>query len=103
MAGWSVPLAYLLAGSLADRFFEPLMAAGGSLAPSVGAVIGVGAGRGIALMLVLAGAFTAAATAASYFYQRLRRVEEELPDALPDGAQNSPPAARIAAAQTATN
>jgi DHA3 family macrolide efflux protein-like MFS transporter len=103
MAGWSVPLAYLLAGSLADRFFEPLMAAGGPLASSVGAVIGVGPGRGIALMLVLAGALTAAATTASYFYQRLRRVEEELPDALPDGAQNSPPAASIAAAQTATN
>jgi len=39
------PLAYLLAGPLADRVAEPLMAEGGALAGTVGRVLGVGSGR----------------------------------------------------------
>ena len=49
------PLAIVLAGPLADRVFEPLLAPGGGLAGSVGRVLGTGPGRGIALMFVLAG------------------------------------------------
>lgn len=48
-------LAYSVSGYLADRVFVPLLAEGGRLAPSVGRVIGTGAGRGIGLMLVLCG------------------------------------------------
>jgi len=40
-------LGFLLAGPLADKVFEPMMAPGGFLAGSVGAFLGVGPGRGI--------------------------------------------------------
>ncbi|MEU4159990.1 MFS transporter [Actinoplanes sp. NPDC026670] len=46
---------YLLAGPVADRLFEPLLLADGALAGSVGAVIGVGPGRGMALLMLLIG------------------------------------------------
>ena len=36
------PIAYILAGPLADRVFEPMLAIHGSLAESVGQIIGVG-------------------------------------------------------------
>lgn len=49
------PLAYIVAGPLADGVFEPMLRPGGALAGSVGAVIGVGDGRGIAFMFLLAG------------------------------------------------
>ena len=41
MIAWSsLPLSYLIAGPLADHVFEPLLAAGGPLAESVGKVTG---------------------------------------------------------------
>jgi hypothetical protein len=51
----SMPLAYPLAGPLADYVFEPLFAEGGMLADNVGRVIGVGAGRGIGLLYIMMG------------------------------------------------
>jgi hypothetical protein len=48
-------LAYLSAGVLADRYFNPLLDDGGALAPSVGRLIGSGPGRGMGLMLILSG------------------------------------------------
>jgi MFS transporter, DHA3 family, macrolide efflux protein len=81
LTGISFPLAYLVAGPLADKIFEPLMAADGLLAGSIGQIIGVGAGRGIALMFILMGAITMLVTLGGYCHSPLRRVEEELPDA----------------------
>jgi len=49
------PVAMLLAGPLADSVFEPLLQEGGSLAGSVGRFIGVGPGRGIALLFMILG------------------------------------------------
>ncbi|NOX44972.1 MAG: MFS transporter [Caldiserica bacterium] len=84
MISWSsLPLAYLLAGPLADRVFEPLMAEGGPLAGSLGRVIGVGPGRGIALLYVVLGVFILGVTLWAVIYPRLRRLELEIPDALP--------------------
>jgi len=84
MIAWSsLPLAYLIAGPLADRVFEPLMAEGGALAGSIGRIIGVGPGRGIGLLYILLGITLLAATLAGIMYPRLRRVELELPDAIP--------------------
>lgn len=84
MSWCSVPVAYLLAGSLSDRIFEPLMAAGGPLAGSVGRVIGTGPGRGIALLYIIMGLITLLATLRIYLYPRVRNIENEMPDALPD-------------------
>ncbi|HEV7508305.1 MAG TPA: MFS transporter [Thermoanaerobaculia bacterium] len=82
----TLPIAYLVAGPLADHVFEPLLAAGGPLAGSVGRIIGVGKGRGIALMLIVIGLLTVVAVAIASRFPRLTRLESELPDALPDGA-----------------
>jgi len=84
IAGWSVPFSYLIAGTLADRVFKPLLETDGPLASSVGKVIGVGPGRGIGLLLVVVGMVTVLATMRGYFYPRLRFVEAELPDAITD-------------------
>lgn len=74
------PFAYLTAGPLADYIFEPLLAPQGLLAPNVGQVIGVGSGRGIALMFILLGMLNIVVTWMGYQYQPLRLVEDELPD-----------------------
>jgi MFS family permease len=86
----SMPAAYFLAGPLADRVFEPMLAPGGALSGSVGAVIGVGQGRGIGFLFVLLGLLVVSVLAFAVTYPRLRQVEDEIPDAVPDDA---PPAA----------
>jgi MFS family permease len=52
LAQFTVPLGDFTAGPLADKIFNPAMAIGGALSSSAGKVIGVGPGRGIALMLI---------------------------------------------------
>jgi MFS transporter, DHA3 family, macrolide efflux protein len=84
ITGASLPLAYLVAGPLADYVFEPLMVPDGPLAESVGQLIGVGPGRGIGLMFMVMGTLTMIVTVVAYLYPRLRLVEDELPDAIPD-------------------
>ncbi len=87
LARSSVPIGYLLAGPLADQVFEPMMASGGILAGSLGQVIGVGPGRGIGLMFIIAGFGMWLATLVMVLYPRLRLVEDELPDMVPDSPQ----------------
>ena len=80
----SAPLSRLVVGPLVDHAFEPWLAPGGALAASVGQIIGTGPGRGIAFLLMALGAFNVIVTGIAVFSPRLRRVEEELPDALTD-------------------
>ena len=80
----ALPLGYVISGPLADRVFEPLMLPNGRLAGSIGALIGVGPGRGIGLMFMVTGCLALLVTLAAYQYPRLRRLEIELPDAVPD-------------------
>lgn len=80
----SIPLASLIAGPLADRFFEPWMAPGGRLAASAGLLLGVGKGRGIALLCLLASVLMAAFVVMAYRSRPLRNLEVEIPDAIPD-------------------
>jgi MFS family permease len=75
-------LGFLIAGPLADYVFEPLLAVGGPLAGSVGLLIGTGRGRGIGFMFIIFGALYIVVTAMGYLSSRLRRVDEELPDAI---------------------
>lgn len=78
----SLPLAYLVAGPLADFVFKPLMVPDGLLAGSLGQFIGVGPGRGIGLMFMIVGTLTIIMTVIAYHHPRLRLVEDELPDAI---------------------
>jgi MFS family permease len=75
------PLAYLLAGPLADRVFEPLLAHAGPMAESFGQIVGTGPGRGIGLMFLLMGTAKMAVTLVGYAQPRIRLIEDELPDA----------------------
>lgn len=78
-----MPLAYLLSGWLADYVFEPLMRQGGALADTLlGTWLGVGPGRGIGLMFVLAGLLGIAVSILIYLNPRIRKLEDEIPDAL---------------------
>jgi len=76
----SFTIAYLTAGPLADTVFEPLLAPDGSLAGSIGSLIGVGRGRGIGLMFIVLGLLATLTALVGFAYPRLRRVEVELPD-----------------------
>jgi len=74
------PVALLMAGPLADNVFEPLLQPGGALADSVGSVIGVGPGRGIALLFIILGGMSIVFTIIAFLYPRLRNLEDEIPD-----------------------
>jgi MFS family permease len=77
-----MPLAFLTAGPLADRFFEPLMSEGGALASTfIGQWLGTGAGRGIGLMFIISGVVAIVTSVLVYANPRIRNVENELPDA----------------------
>lgn len=82
----SLPLAYLVAGPLADRVFKPLLTEGGPLAGSVGALVGVGPGRGIGLLYIAIGCVVLLTTTVSYLHPRFRLIEDELPDVTIDEA-----------------
>lgn len=84
MIAWSVmPLAYVLAGPLADHVFNPLLVEGGPLADSLmGMIFGVGAGRGIGLLMAVIGLLSVIVSLSGYLYPRTRLVEDELPDAV---------------------
>ena len=75
-------LTYVLAGPLADRVFEPMMAFNGPLAGSLGQILGMGPGRGIGLIFVTMGLLLVLASAIAWLSPHLRRVEDDLPDAV---------------------
>ncbi|MGW7199935.1 amino acid adenylation domain-containing protein [Streptomyces chryseus] len=85
MCSWAmVPAGFLTAGPLSERVFEPLLATTGGLAGSVGQLIGIGPGRGIALLVITAGLCTLLLSLAAYRYKAVRLLEDKMPDAIPD-------------------
>lgn len=88
MIAWSaMPVAYLIAGPLADHLFEPLLAPNGWLSGSIGRMIGVGPGRGIGLLFITMGFITLMSTLGGFLYPRLRLVEDELPNVMQEPSQ----------------
>ncbi|MBW4566482.1 MAG: MFS transporter [Tolypothrix carrinoi HA7290-LM1] len=82
ISGIAIPLAALVAGPLADRVFEPLMAFDGPWSRNIiGQVIGSGPGRGIGLLFAIVGCFIMVAALIAYQYPGIRELEENLPDA----------------------
>lgn len=75
-----IPLGYLLAGPLADRMFEPAMAAGGPLAGSLGWLVGTGPGAGMGLMFVGTAVCGTLISLSGYLFRAIRNVEIDLPD-----------------------
>lgn len=86
-----MPIAFLLSGFLADHVFNPLLVEGGRLANTfVGRWIGVGPTRGIGLMLITSGIILFIVSGFAYANPRIRNLEEEIPDAVPDKPEPSP-------------
>ena len=96
LARLAAPLAYFLAGPLADRVFEPAMAPGGALAGSFGSLIGTGRGRGIALMFMLCGIAYLIAAAAGWLSPVLRHVEDPEPEPARPAMAEVPAAVEVA-------
>ena len=81
MVAFSFMIAFVAAGPLADKVFEPLLAPNGVFASSVGSLIGVGEGRGIGLMFVILGILAMVTALSGFLSPHLRNVENELADA----------------------
>jgi DHA3 family macrolide efflux protein-like MFS transporter len=80
-----IPLANLIAGPLADKVFEPLFQEGGRLSATfVAGVVGVGAGRGIAVIFIVSALSLWASSGYAFTNPRIRNLEEEIADAIPD-------------------
>ncbi|MBO4206896.1 non-ribosomal peptide synthetase/MFS transporter [Micromonospora echinofusca] len=88
---WStLPIGFAILAPGATALFEPMLAPGGALAGSVGAVIGTGPGRGIGFAYLVFGFALVLVTLGGFAIRTLRRFDVEVPDSLPDdliGAQ----------------
>ncbi|PZG17600.1 non-ribosomal peptide synthetase, partial [Spongiactinospora gelatinilytica] len=85
MIAWStLPVGFGLVAPYGTALFEPLLAPGGPLAGTVGAVIGTGEGRGIGLMYLLFGLAIALLVLIALRVRALSRFDTHVPDALPD-------------------
>ncbi|MGI5282052.1 MFS transporter [Nonomuraea polychroma] len=71
----AVPVGYLLAAPVAEHLLNPALVPGGALAGSVGLLVGVGEGRGIAFVLLLDGLLLLAMAAVLAALPALRRLE----------------------------
>ncbi len=75
------PITPLIAGPLADLVFEPAMLNSNSqMAQSFGWLVGVGAGAGMALIMIGAGLLAALVGMAGYLFRPVRDAENLLPD-----------------------
>ncbi|MFI9559540.1 amino acid adenylation domain-containing protein [Nonomuraea endophytica] len=85
MVAWStIPLGVGVLTPFAERALEPLMLPGGALADTVGAVLGTGPGRGVALIYVIFGLLIALLVAGALRTRVLARFDDHVPDATPD-------------------
>jgi DHA3 family macrolide efflux protein-like MFS transporter len=91
IAQFTVPIGDFTAGPLADKIFNPAMLAGGALAGTAGRVVGVGPGRGIALMMLTLAAFPALIALVGFLNPRVRNLETELPDVVRRAPAPPPP------------
>lgn len=81
LAQFTAPIAILLAGPLVDNVFRPAMEEGGALANTfVGQIMGVGPGRGVALLFVFVGLSQLLITLFALTRPRLRNVDLEIPN-----------------------
>jgi amino acid adenylation domain-containing protein len=85
MVAWStIPLGLVVIAPVAISLFSPLLNPGGGLASSVGAIIGVGEGRGIAFSYIVLGLLIIGLSLLALRNRVLSRFDADMPDALPD-------------------
>ncbi|WP_308169585.1 non-ribosomal peptide synthetase/MFS transporter [Acrocarpospora catenulata] len=80
----TLPIGFGLVAPYGTAFFEPLLAEGGALADTVGALIGTGEGRGIAFMYLLFGLVMAVSVLVATRLRGLWQFDHTVPDATPD-------------------
>lgn len=68
-------VAYAVCGVLADYIFGPMLMENGILAGSIGRFIGTGDGRGVGLMLIIAGIIMVAFAFVFGFQRSIRKME----------------------------
>jgi MFS family permease len=74
----ATPLAFLLAGFLAEKVFEPMFVAGRS--GGLSWIVGAGDGRGIGLLLVIMGVTVTIVAYASWRSHAIQNLDQEVPD-----------------------
>ncbi|VAW42767.1 Uncharacterized MFS-type transporter [hydrothermal vent metagenome] len=75
-----MPIGYLIGGVLADQWLEPAMMPSGSLALSLGWLVGTGSGSGMALMFLATAVLGCMMSLSGYLFPAIRHVETDLPD-----------------------
>lgn len=78
ITGGMLPLAYAIAGPLADLVFSPALRPGGVLVPLLAGLIGEGPGRGIAAMFFFSGLLTILLTMVALSYRPLRTLDNQM-------------------------
>jgi MFS transporter, DHA3 family, macrolide efflux protein len=73
-------LGILVAGPLASRVFQPMLEQGGALTESIGRLIGIGPGRGMAFMFILLGIIVLGVALVSWLRPAVRLLEDRIPD-----------------------
>lgn len=75
-----MPVGFVLGGILADYVFEPAMAVGGSLNPTLSWLLGSGKGSGMALMFLFTGVCGTIVCLSGFFNKNLLNLETNVPD-----------------------
>lgn len=83
------PIAYLLAGPIADGIFQPLAGRRHVRSGVLATVVGNGPGRGFALLLLCIGVLVMVTAAWGRLNPRIRHLEDEVPDVITDEAEAS--------------
>jgi MFS family permease len=84
IASIASPIGMILAGTLADYVFEPMMQVGNWGADVFGRLVGTGAGAGMGLMMVLAGAVGVVLGLTGFIVPSIRNLEKLIPDCDPE-------------------
>lgn len=76
----AMPIAFLAAGLLAEKVFDPAFADDGWLAPTLGPLFGTGPGRGIGFLMVVMGIAVVVVAAKSWKSHAIQNLDIEVPD-----------------------
>lgn len=82
-----MPLGFLFGGLTADRWLEPAMAVGGSLAPVLGGLVGTGKGAGMGVMFLGTAVLGCLMSLSGYLLPSVYNIESELPSFEFEGAE----------------
>ncbi len=94
IASIASPIGMMLAGTLADYVFEPMMQVGGWGVDLFAWLVGTGPGAGMGLMMVLAGAVGVILGLSGFIIPSIRNLERLIPDC------ETEPEPEVAAADT---